>query len=105
MYAIFINGGKQYKAKKGKYLILEKINKEKGSKIILKNILMIKKKKKIFIGKPILLKSLIKATIISHNKKKKIQIIKFKRRKHYKKKQGHRQPYTKIQINNIINKI
>ncbi|WP_343183403.1 50S ribosomal protein L21 [Buchnera aphidicola] len=101
MYAIFKNGGKQYKVKIGQTLRLEKINSNIGNIIKFKNILFLKKKKKIFLGNPILKNAVIKAKIFSHGREKKINIIKFNRRKHYKKKQGHRQYYTSIKIQNI----
>lgn len=101
MYAVFINGGKQYKVQIGQVLRLEKINCKIGKIIKFKNILLIKKNKKIFLGQPILKNTVIKAYICRHGREKKINIIKFNRRKHYKKKQGHRQNYTSIKIINI----
>ncbi|NIG99289.1 MAG: 50S ribosomal protein L21 [Buchnera aphidicola (Periphyllus acericola)] len=101
MYAVFINGGKQYKVKIGQTLRIEKINENVGNIIKFKKILLIKKKQKTFIGNPILKDAVIKAKIFSHGREKKIYIIKFHRRKHYKKKQGHRQFYTSIKIQSI----
>ncbi|XBC38018.1 MAG: 50S ribosomal protein L21 [Buchnera aphidicola (Floraphis choui)] len=101
MYAIFAHGGKQYKAKKGQIIKLEKINYISGEQIKFKEILMISDKNEITIGKPILLDSFISANVVSHGRNKKINIIKFNRRKHYKKHQGHRQFFTKVLITNI----
>ncbi|CAL4322279.1 50S ribosomal protein L21 [Buchnera aphidicola (Periphyllus testudinaceus)] len=101
MYAVFVNGGKQYKVKIGQTLKIEKINYNIGKTIKFNNVLLIKKEKKIFFGTPILKNTYIKAKIFSHGREKKINIIKFNRRKHYKKKQGHRQNYTSIKIKQI----
>ncbi|CAL4322328.1 50S ribosomal protein L21 [Buchnera aphidicola] len=101
MYAVFMHGGKQYKVKIGQTLKIEKIKKKVGKIISFHNILFVKKNKKIFLGNPILKNTTIQAFIFNHGKAKKINIIKFNRRKHYKKKQGHRQRYTSIKIQNI----
>ncbi|MCW5197575.1 50S ribosomal protein L21 [Buchnera aphidicola] len=101
MYAVFINGGKQYRVQIGQILRLEKIHYEIGKIIKFNNILLVKKNKKIFLGQPILKNTVIKACIYKHGKEKKINIIKFNRRKHYKRKQGHRQNYTSVKIIDI----
>jgi large subunit ribosomal protein L21 len=101
MYAIFSNGGKQYKVKIGQTLKIEKINTKIGKNIQFNEILLIKKNKEIFLGNPILKNTIVEAYVFNHGKEKKINIIKFNRRKHYKKKQGHRQNYTIIKIKNI----
>ncbi|XBC37505.1 MAG: 50S ribosomal protein L21 [Buchnera aphidicola (Meitanaphis elongallis)] len=101
MYAIFINGGKQHKVEKGQIIKLEKLNHIVGEKIKLTTVLMIVDQKEIKIGQPTLPESFISADIISHGRNKKINIIKFNRRKHYKKSQGHRQNFTKVLITGI----
>ncbi|XBC40080.1 MAG: 50S ribosomal protein L21 [Buchnera aphidicola (Nurudea ibofushi)] len=101
MYAIFKNGGKQYKVKKNQIIKLEKLNYNVGKKIQFKDVLMISDENTIEIGNPILRKSIISADIIGHGRHKKINITKFNRRKHYLKHQGHRQFYTKILITDI----
>lgn len=103
MYAVFLSGGKQYRVKKNQTIKLEKLNHLPGSIIELKNILMISNEKKIQIGSPFLSGSSITAHVENHGKLKKIKIIKFNRRKHYKKTQGHRQNYTNIKILKINN--
>ncbi|WP_343128059.1 50S ribosomal protein L21 [Buchnera aphidicola (Takecallis taiwana)] len=102
MYVIFAHGGKQYQAQKGQIIKLEKVNSETGVKLHIDNILMIVDKNNIQIGKPHVMNSSIVSQIIRHGRKKKVQIIKFKRRKHYKKQQGHRQYFTEIKIIDII---
>ncbi|CAL4322306.1 50S ribosomal protein L21 [Buchnera aphidicola (Chaitophorus sp. 3695)] len=101
MYAVLMNGGKQYRVKIGQILRLEKINCKIGKVIKFNNILLVKKNEKIFLGQPILKNTVIKACVYKHGRKKKINIIKFNRRKHYKKKQGHRQNYTSVKIIHI----
>ncbi|QCI26825.1 50S ribosomal protein L21 [Buchnera aphidicola (Thelaxes californica)] len=101
MYAVFTSGGKQYKVSEGSIIKIEKLNIRIGSTIKIKKILMINDETNKKIGTPFLKKSYIHAIIDEHGKSKKINIIKFKRRKHYKKKQGHRQLFTKIRITKI----
>ncbi|XBC43163.1 MAG: 50S ribosomal protein L21 [Buchnera aphidicola (Meitanaphis flavogallis)] len=101
MYAIFINGGKQYKVTKGQVIKVEKLNQSIGDNIKFEKILMISDKNEVIIGKPLLLDSFISANVIKHGRNKKINIIKFNRRKHHKKSQGHRQHFTEILITNI----
>ncbi|MCW5196674.1 50S ribosomal protein L21 [Buchnera aphidicola (Pemphigus obesinymphae)] len=102
MYAVLLNGGKQHRVKEGQIIRLEKINLKIGKTIEFKEILMISDKKNIKIGNPILSQSLIQAYIENHGKHKKIKILKFNRRKHYKKTQGHRQLFTDVKITKII---
>ncbi len=99
MYAIIESGGKQYNIKNNKNIYVEKINKPLG-KIIKLKIILIFKKNMIILGKK-LKKYLILAKIIKHFKNKKIKILKFKRRKNYKKMYGHRQKLTQLLINTI----
>ncbi|WP_343192013.1 50S ribosomal protein L21 [Buchnera aphidicola (Formosaphis micheliae)] len=103
MYAIFISGGKQHKVKIGQIIRLEKINLKIGELINFKEILMITDSNTTKIGTPILSNYLIEGYIQKHGQHKKIKIIKFNRRKHYKKTQGHRQQFTDVKIEKIIN--
>ncbi len=105
MYAIIETGGKQYKIKKGNIILVEKINSSEGKKIIFKKIIMLYYKKKIIFKKKEISNFIIKAKIIKHIKSKKIKILKFKRRKHYKKSIGHRQNLTQIKIKSIKKQI
>ncbi|PPI87923.1 50S ribosomal protein L21 [Candidatus Pantoea edessiphila] len=101
MYAVFQSGGKQYKAIEGKIIRLEKLDLETGNFIQFNDILMISKGEYLKIGTPFILNSNIKGEIIAHGRDKKIKIIKFHRRKHYRRKQGHRQWFTDVKIINI----
>ncbi|VFP79254.1 50S ribosomal protein L21 [Buchnera aphidicola] len=102
MYAIFLDRNKQYKAKCGQIIRLDKLNAKIGEKILFKKIILLSNQEKILIGKPILKNIYIEGSIYKHGRNKKIKIIKFNRRKHYKKNQGHRQYYTDIKIKNIM---
>ncbi|MFI4819132.1 MAG: 50S ribosomal protein L21 [Enterobacterales bacterium] len=101
MYAIFQSCGKQYKVIKGQNIIMEKINFKINNIIEFSKVLMICDKENINLGNPFIKNVRITAKIISHFRNKKIIILKFKRRKHFRKKQGHRQWCTKLKIQNI----
>ncbi|WMY97648.1 MAG: 50S ribosomal protein L21 [Arsenophonus sp.] len=103
MYAIFVSGGKQYLVKKGEIVRLEKVNYKIGDCINFNEVLLVVDGENIKTGNPILKKITIKGEVILHDRKKKIKIIKFKRRKHSQKKQGHRQWFSDIKIIDIIN--
>ncbi len=101
MYAIIETGGKQYKIKEGDYIVTEKNKNKKKRKIKFKNIVLIFNDYKIITNKQDINSFVIKGKIIKNIKNKKIKILKFKRRKHYKKKIGHRQILQKIKIYSI----
>ena len=101
MYAVLFSGGKQYRVKKNQIIQLEKLNYPTGSTIEFKNILMISNKGKTEIGNPFLTGIKVKAHVEHHGRLKKIKVIKFNRRKHYKKQQGHRQHFTNVKIIDI----
>ncbi|WWP02222.1 MAG: 50S ribosomal protein L21 [Candidatus Dasytiphilus stammeri] len=101
MYAIFKSGGKQYKVINGQLLIIERLKQNIGQIVEFNQVLMIVNQNQINIGAPLVTGGIIKAEVIDHNKGKKIKIIKFRRRKHYRKQQGHRQFFTTVKIINI----
>ncbi|MFI4847450.1 MAG: 50S ribosomal protein L21 [Candidatus Makana argininalis] len=101
MYAVFQSCGKQYKVIPGQIIIMEKINCKINNIIEFSKVLMICNNKNINLGNPFIKNIKIEAKIISHFRNKKIIILKFKRRKHFRKKQGHRQWFTKLKIQNI----
>ncbi|WWP00853.1 MAG: 50S ribosomal protein L21 [Candidatus Dasytiphilus stammeri] len=102
MYAVFQTGGKQYRVKSGQIIRLEKLNIDHGKTIDFDQVLMVVNGNNINIGAPLVKGGRVSADIISHDRGQKIKIIKFRRRKHYRKKQGHRQWFTTVKINNII---
>ena len=101
MYAVIATGGKQYRVTKGETLRVEKLDGEEGSKVELDGVLMIADGDKISVGTPTLKKGSVTATIKSHGRGKKIDIIKFRRRKHSRTQAGHRQSYTEIEGTDI----
>jgi len=102
MYAVFRSGGKQHRIIKGQKLKLELLEGEEGSTIELNDILMIAEDDSLIVDKQDLASAKISAKILSHGRGKKINIVKFRRRKHSRKQMGHRQSYTEVQIEDII---
>jgi len=101
MYAIVNTGGKQYKIHQGDVLRVEKIPGEIGSSVSFDKVLMFSDGKNVSIGQPLLDNVAVKGHIIEQGKAKKIIVFKYKRRKRYRRKQGHRQQYTAIKIDSI----
>lgn len=100
MYAIICSGGKQYKVQIGQTLKLESLAYEVGADVNFDQVLLVNTGDAVKIGNPIL-KCQVLATVVAHGRHKKIRIIKFKRRKHHEKWQGHRQNYTEVKITQI----
>jgi large subunit ribosomal protein L21 len=101
MYAVIKTGGKQYRVTEGDLLRTEKINGEVGEAIEFEEVLMIANSEQIDVGRPVLTESRVVGEIIEQGKGKKIIVFKSKRRKGYRKKQGHRQLYTVLKIKEI----
>jgi large subunit ribosomal protein L21 len=101
MYAVIKTGGKQYKVSAGEKLKVESIVAEVGSQIVLDQVLLVADGEKVTAGTPLVSGAAVKATVVAHGRGEKIEIFKMRRRKHYRKTQGHRQNYTEIQINGI----
>jgi large subunit ribosomal protein L21 len=104
MYAVIKTGGKQYKVTAGDKLKVEKLAGEVGSKVVLDKILMLADGDAITIGSPLVAGAKVSATVVSHGRGDKVMIFKFRRRKHYRKTQGHRQSYTEILIEDVNGK-
>ncbi|SBT81891.1 50S ribosomal protein L21 [secondary endosymbiont of Trabutina mannipara] len=102
MYAVFQAGGKQHRVVKNQIIRIEKLNILVDKIIEFNQIIMIVNHPKIQIGNPFLIKSKIIAKIIAHGRYNKIMIIKFNRRKHYRKHIGHHQLFTDIKISDIV---
>ena len=101
MYAVIATGGKQYRVTEGETLKVEKLAGDEGSEIELDQVLMVADGDNIEVGTPVLAKGKVTATIKAHGRGKKVEIVKFRRRKHHKKSQGHRQSFTEIEITGI----
>ncbi len=101
MYAVIMNGGKQYRVKEGQSIKLEKLAMDAGTTIEFDKILMVSDGEKTQVGAPYLQGCTVKADVVGHGRAEKIKIIKFKRRKHHLKRMGHRQWYTEVKITGI----
>jgi large subunit ribosomal protein L21 len=101
MYAVIKTGGKQYRVTAGDMLKVERLKAEVGSAIVLDQVLLVGDGDAVKLGAPLLAGAAVKATVVSHGLADKVKIFKLRRRKHYKKSQGHRQQYTEIQITEI----
>ena len=101
MFAVIKTGGKQYKVQKDDKLLVEKLDGKEGDKIKLEDVLMIGDGKTSKIGSPLLDGALVEATVVTQTRGPKITIFKKKRRQNYRRKNGHRQDLTLIQITNI----
>jgi len=101
MYAVISTGGKQYKLAQGDVCRIEKLDAEEGATVEIDKVLMIADGDNINIGTPYVEGGKVTATIKSHGRAKKVEIMKFRRRKHHQKKTGHRQYYTEIEVTAI----
>jgi large subunit ribosomal protein L21 len=101
MYAVFKTGGKQYRATTGDVLKVEKIEAEKGATIELHQVLMVGEGEDVKIGTPYLEGGKVTATVVDQGRRDKIKVVKFKRRKNYRKTMGHRQYFTQLEITGI----
>jgi large subunit ribosomal protein L21 len=101
MYAVIASGGKQYRVAPGDVIRVEKLSAEEGSNVDFSNVLMINDGESISVGTPFVEGSSVTAKVKSQGRGKKIQILKFHRRKQYRKLTGHRQAYTEVEITAI----
>lgn len=101
MYAVIRTGGKQYRVSAGDKLKVERLAAEPGAEVVIDKVLAVGEGENLKIGKPLVAGASVKATVVGHGLGGKVRIFKLRRRKHYKKSQGHRQPYTELQITGI----
>ncbi len=101
MFAIIRTGGKQYSVEKGTILKIEKLNQEVGAEIIFDDILLVDKDSKISLGSPNVSKAKVVAKVLSQGRGKKQIVFKYKNKTRYSVKNGHRQPYTEVEITDI----
>ncbi len=104
MYAVIETGGKQYRVEKGDILDIEKISTEAGKKVEFENVLVVSDDSGISIGTPYVEGAVVTGKVVESGKGAKIVIFKYKNKKDYRKKQGHRQPYTRVEITDIAGK-
>ena len=101
MYAVVKTGGKQYKVAVGEKLKVEQIPADIDSQIVLDQVLMVADGETVVIGAPVVAGATVKATVVSQGRHDKVRIFKMRRRKHYQKRQGHRQNFTELRIDAI----
>jgi large subunit ribosomal protein L21 len=101
MYAVIKTGGKQYRVAAGQKLKIEQIPADIGQEITLDQVLSVGEGEQIQIGSPLVSGAVVKATVLAQGRHDKVKIFKMRRRKHYQKRQGHRQNYTEVRIDAI----
>ncbi|SEG77052.1 MULTISPECIES: 50S ribosomal protein L21 [Marinobacterium] len=101
MFAVIVSGGKQYRVQEGQTLKLEKLTAEAGSNVEFDRVLLVGNGDDIKVGAPVVEGAKVAAEVVSHGRGEKVNIIKFRRRKHHMKRQGHRQWFTEVKITGI----
>ena len=102
MYAIIETGGKQYKVEQGQIINVEKLDVQQGEEVNFDKVLLIKDEENIITGSPVIEKAKVVGEVIETARGKKIIVFKFKRRKNYRRKKGHRQWFSKVKIKEIL---
>jgi large subunit ribosomal protein L21 len=98
MYAVIKTGGKQYRVAAGEKIKVEQIAADVGQEIVIDQVLAVGNGAELKVGAPLVSGASVKATVVAHGKHDKVHIFKMRRRKHYQKRQGHRQQFTELQI-------
>ena len=101
MYAVIVTGGKQYKVSEGDTLFIEKLTAEEGEAVTFDQVLMVGDGENVTVGAPAVEGATEEAKVLKNGKAKKIYVFKMKRKKNYRRKKGHRQPFTKVEITKI----
>ena len=101
MYAIIESCGKQYKVTEGDVVFFEKLDAEEGKKVTFDKVILVSEEGKVQVGAPYVKGVKVEGKVVSHGKGKKIIVFKMKAKKNYRRKQGHRQPYTTVEITTI----
>ena len=101
MYAIIEACGKQYKVAQGDVVFFEKLDNEEGKKVTFDKVVLLSDDGKVQVGNPYVKGIKVEGKVVSHGKSKKILVFKYKAKKNYRRTQGHRQPYTKVEITGI----
>ena len=101
MYAVIESCGKQYKVAEGDVVFFEKLDAEEGNKVAFDKVILVSEEGKVQVGNPYVKGVKVEGKVVSHGKAKKIIVFKMKAKKNERKKQGHRQPYTKVEITGI----
>lgn len=101
MYAVIETGGKQYRVQEGDVITIEKLNVSAGDDITFDRVLVLNNGEKVQVGTPIVEEAKVFGTVVENGKGEKVIIFKYKSKKDYRKKQGHRQPYTMVKIESL----
>lgn len=101
MYAVIKTGGKQYRVAEGDVLNVEKLNAEAGSEVVFDEVLTVVNGADVKIGQPVVEGAKVTAKVVEQGKGEKILVFKYKAKSNYRKRQGHRQPFTKVEISKI----
>ncbi|MBP3502489.1 MAG: 50S ribosomal protein L21 [Clostridia bacterium] len=101
MYAVIESCGKQYKVAEGDVVFFEKLNSEAGDTVKFDKVVLVSDDKKVEVGAPYVNGVSVEGTVVANGKAKKVLVYKYKAKKNYRRTQGHRQPYTKVEIKSI----
>lgn len=101
MYAIIETCGKQYKVSEGDVVFFEKLEAEEGKKVTFDKVILVSDNGKVEVGAPYVKGAKVEGKVVAHGKAKKIIVFKYKPKKNYRRKQGHRQPFTKVEITSV----
>jgi len=102
MYAVIKSGGKQYRVESGAQVRVESLAADVGAAVAFEEVLLVGGGESVKVGAPLVSGAKVKATVVSHGRGDKVKIFKLRRRKHYQKTQGHRQNYTEVRIDDIV---
>jgi large subunit ribosomal protein L21 len=102
MYAVIKTGGKQYKVVAGEKIKVEQIAADVGQEVVIDQVLAVGSGADLMVGSPLVAGASVNATVVAHGKHDKVHIFKMRRRKHYRKSQGHRQTFTELQISAVM---
>jgi len=105
MYAVIKTGGKQYRVASGEKIKVEQIAADVGQEIVIDQVLAVSNGDQIAVGTPLVAGATVSAKVLSHGRHDKVRIFKMRRRKHYQKRQGHRQNYTEILVSRIASSL
>ncbi|HHV27500.1 50S ribosomal protein L21 [Anaerosalibacter bizertensis] len=102
MYAVIETGGKQYRVQEGDTIFVEKLDADNGEQVSFDKVLFVSKDDDLVVGKPYVEGAKVEGKVLEQGKGKKVIVFKYKAKKNYRKKQGHRQPYTKVKVEKIL---
>lgn len=102
MYAVIKSGGKQYRVESGNQVRVESLPADVGAAVAFEEVLLVGSGDSVKVGAPLVSGAKVKATVVAHGRGDKVRIFKLRRRKHYQKSQGHRQNYTEVRIDDIV---